>query len=212
MPSPRLLQSPGIPHLHFPPYSRDESIKILSLDPPVIFIKAVDESYDYGEEEALEDRRYLWPKYCRAVWDAVAHSAARDLASFRTLCYKLWRPFVQPICDGQFGTQDFNKLLVNRRPIFQREEALSGSLMSTQETVKKTGKLNYPFHHSLTRTGAHELPYFAKYLLCAAYLASFNPARQDPIYFMKSSEKRRKKRAAGIMPGRRAKVRKVIHP
>lgn len=55
-------------------------------------------------------------------------------------------------------------------------------------------------------TVTHDLPYFSKYLLCAAYLASYNPARQDNIYFMKASEKKRRKRAAGAAstPGRAA--------
>jgi len=53
----------------------------------------------------------------------------------------------------------------------------------------------------------HDLSYFAKFLLCAAYLASFNPARQDPIYFMQQSEKKRKRKGGG--GGRPAKHRKV---
>jgi origin recognition complex subunit 5 len=195
-PSPRLLQTAGVPHLHFPPYTKEESIKILSLDPPAIFTRPVDDEYDYGEEEEFEDRQKLWPRYCSVVWDAVARSAARDLYSFRDLCMKLWRPFVQPIVDGHFGTHDIHRLIVNRRPIFQSEEPLVGGLVSNAFPIK-------------SKTGVNELPYYAKYLLCAAYLASYNPAKVDQIYFMKSAERKRKKRAGGVLPGRRPKHRKV---
>lgn len=61
-----------------------------------------------------------------------------------------------------------------------------------------------------------DLPYFSKYLLCAAYLASYNPARQDPVFFMKSTEKKRRRRGGGGTPGRVAKNRKIprnlLHP
>ncbi|KAI6867901.1 hypothetical protein KC334_g19438, partial [Hortaea werneckii] len=39
--------------------------------------------------------------------------------------------------------------------------------------------------------------YYAKWLLLAAYLSSFNPARMDALYFMKASDKRRRKRGGG---------------
>ncbi len=55
---------------------------------------------------------------------------------------------------------------------------------------------------------SHDLPYYSKYLLCAAYLASYNPAKQDAIYFVKSSEKKRRRRGGGATPGRE-KHRKV---
>lgn len=60
-------------------------------------------------------------------------------------------------------------------------------------------------------TVTHELPYYSKYLLCAAYLASFNPARQDTIYFTKASEKKRKKKGGATAVGRVPKHRKVCH-
>jgi origin recognition complex subunit 5 len=63
----------------------------------------------------------------------------------------------------------------------------------------------------LTDADTHDLAYYSKYLLCAAYLASYNPARLDPIYFMKSSEKKRKRRGGGGgASGRVAKHRKVL--
>ena len=46
----------------------------------------------------------------------------------------------------------------------------------------------------LTLAGNYNLPYYTKFILCAAYLASFNPTRQDQIFFMKSSEKKKRRR------------------
>src|ERR1700748_363908 len=55
----------------------------------------------------------------------------------------------------------------------------------------------------------HELPYFTKFILCAAYLASYNPPRQDRIYFMKFSDRKSRKRGGGGVHGRMGKHRKV---
>jgi len=55
----------------------------------------------------------------------------------------------------------------------------------------------------------HELPYYSRWILCAAYLASFNPARLDPVHFMKSAERKRRKKGGGTAAGRQAKHRKI---
>jgi origin recognition complex subunit 5 len=74
----------------------------------------------------MDDRRWLWHRYCEVVWDSVGKGAARDLVTFRSVCYKLWWSFVQPIVDGQIGTRDFSRLVVSKRSLFQNEEILSG--------------------------------------------------------------------------------------
>ncbi len=60
-------------------------------------------------------------------------------------------------------------------------------------------------------TGPHTLPYYTKYLLSAAYLASYNPARQDLAFFTKASEKKRRKRGGGtaVSHFRPSKHRKI---
>ena len=60
-------------------------------------------------------------------------------------------------------------------------------------------------------TEPHNLPYYTKYLLSAAYLASYNPARQDLTFFTKASEKKRRKRGGGtaVSHFRPSKHRKI---
>ena len=138
VPSPRLVHSSGIPHIHFPPYSKDETLEILAKTPQQIFLGPVDPSYDYGDEEAAEDSILLWGRYCAVVWDSLAKGAARDLESFRVVCHKLWRPFVQPVVDGTFGTRDFSRLIVSRRAIFQSEDVLTDEAMAV--SAASTGR------------------------------------------------------------------------
>jgi origin recognition complex subunit 5 len=146
----------------------------------------------------------------------MSRGAARDIVSFRALAEKLWRPFVQPIVDGTYGTRDFSKLMVLKRPLFQTERWLVQGIVEGAEegvALKRMVAFNYPqkcwIRSALTDTDTHDLAYYSKYLLCAAYLASYNPARLDPIYFMKGSEKKRKRKGGGGPSGRVAKHRKV---
>ena len=134
VPSPRLFQRPGIPHVHFPPYSKDEIIQVTALSASPIFLTPIDPNIDYTDEEHDEDSKWLWSRFCGVVWDSLGKGAARDAVSFRDACQKLWRPFVQPIVDGTFGTRDFSRLLVNRRSLFKGEEALHRSIAAGTST------------------------------------------------------------------------------
>ena len=103
--------------------------------PPPIFLTPIDSEIDYTDEEHEEDSAWVWSRFCAAVWDSLGKGAARDLESFRAACYKLWRPFVQPIVDGSFGTRDFSRLLVNRRPLLRGDAALLDGIVS-KHTVR----------------------------------------------------------------------------
>ncbi|MCJ1382573.1 hypothetical protein MMC17_005686 [Xylographa soralifera] len=201
-PRPRFLHLAGVPHLHFTPYDRTECLIILSQSPLSIFSSAVSDD-DLSEElilERQEDDAWLWSRFCGAVWDSLGKGAARDVVSLRNVCERLWVPFVLPIRDGLSGTREFSKLLVRNRSLFQAESALNErivSLASTTTTTKKAIK------------NSHELPYCTSYLLIAAYLASYNPARQDQTFFMKAHERKRRKKGGGTAKGRPSKHRKI---
>ena len=107
---PRFLHHPGVPHIYFSSYTRNQSIRILSSEPLDIFEDKFPDDMDYDDENHAEDKDWLWPRFCAAVWDSLAQSCARDLSSFRDVCHKLWRPFVTPIHKGDFGTRDFSRL------------------------------------------------------------------------------------------------------
>lgn len=157
---------------------------------------------DYDDEAHTEDRAWLWPRFCAAVWDSLGQGAARDFVSFRDVCHKLWRPFVAPVIKGDFGTRDFSRLLVAQRRLFQDEGVLLDSVIPKATTVEAKSSDN-----------AHELPYYAKWLLVAAYLASYNPARMDALYFMKSTERKRRKKGGGLARsggGKPSQHRKIL--
>ncbi|KAJ9618423.1 hypothetical protein H2203_009019 [Taxawa tesnikishii (nom. ined.)] len=150
------------------------------------------------------DNAWLWSRFCAAVWDSLAKGSARDIVSFRSVAERIWRPFVQPIVDGAFGTRDFSRLLVAQRKLFQDEGYLLDNVIEPTATTTAM---------SAATAGAisHDLPYYSQWLLCAAYLASYNPARQDSVFFMKASERKRRKKGGGTAKSasRPSKHRKI---
>ena len=159
-PHPNLFHRAGIPHLHFPQYTRSEVLHIVNRHPPIPHVD--------------DDPTWLWSRFIAAVFDSLGH-ASRDLLSFRSACEKLWPAFVQPVIDRQYGPREFSKLMVRNKTLFQSDETLVESLITTPSTLR--------------------LPHQTAHLLVAAFLASHNPPRTDIALLSKSSTatKRRKK-------------------
>ncbi|KAF3120591.1 hypothetical protein TWF569_003100 [Orbilia oligospora] len=179
--STRLLNISEPPSIYFPAYNKEECVKILSLNPKSIF--EVDEEDEYSEEMEQEDR-WLWAQCCSAVWDIMGKYAARNLNALKDVVEELWPSLIQPIVDNEYGTRDFPKLfnrLKNEKLRNSEESYVSMQITRAPVDTVTDATPSVP-------NRAHDLPYFSKYLLCAAYLASFNTARYDTRYFSKLAE------------------------
>lgn len=211
---PRLLHALGVPHIAFLPYTRTQTLEIVAQPQriPEIYLPAQLEHRgpDYSESQRLEDNTWLWSRFCGAVWDSLGKGAARDLVAFKNVCERLWTPFVTPIRRQEYGPRDFSRLMVRNRALFQSEAGLQDNLVAADTLIEADGDFDVDAvrrKKSAKAKGTHELPYYAKYLLIAAYLASHNPTRQDQIFFMKMHEKKRRKKGGG--KGRPAKHRTI---
>lgn len=216
-PRPNFLHMTGVPHIHFPAYTKPEALQILTLDVPPIYItplafspassNPVDQDYTISAEEGKE----LWTRFTSVVWDSLAKHTSRDILSLRDVCMKLWPSFTQPIRDGNYFVKDFSRLIVSRRALFQDEQMLVPSIMSTKASSFLTTvapSLSKPkrvpmstFTHSVNQQSpsiTSQLPHTTRILLVAAYLASYTPSRTDTLLFMKSNAKslaRKRKKA-----------------
>lgn len=136
-PRARLLHLLGVPHIHFPPYTRAESISIVSKSPlPLCTVQSVTDTLESQSLQSPTDCAWLWSRFCGAVWDSIGQGAARDIISFRDVCERLWNPFVQPVVDGNYGVRDFMKLMVKNRGLFQGEAALIESIIPATTDLK----------------------------------------------------------------------------
>lgn len=129
------LHHSSIPHIHFPPYTRAETFSILSKTPPSIHDSPPSQLDDAQIAASQEDSQWLWTRFIGAVWDSLGQSAARDIVSFREVCSRLWKPFVQPILDGHYGARESSKLMVRNKGLFQSEAALIDSIVPLTPTA-----------------------------------------------------------------------------
>lgn len=133
-----------MPHVHFPPYSKEESIEILSKTPlPIEKIAGQgeenddDDDDDEGEGEvdarAAADRAkkelVVWQKFCATVWDSLARGAARDVVRFRAAVEANWPAFVQPLARGDFGLANYASLYLHHKDMFRRETSVTDSVV-----------------------------------------------------------------------------------
>lgn len=130
-----------MPHIHFPPYTKDESISILCKSP--LRIKKLPSSTptsrassDDGEdgdgsdsEPDLEEELHVWQKFCGTVWDSLAKGAARNIVQFRAAVEKNWWPFIQPIARGEYGTRNYASLYLLNKDMFRREDTVVDNVL-----------------------------------------------------------------------------------
>ncbi|EAS30804.1 origin recognition complex subunit 5 [Coccidioides immitis RS] len=185
-PRPLFLQVAGVPHIYFPPYSRNEMLAILSrlLPPPVA---------DLPEEIATK----LYPLFLATLYDSLVGPAAGTVPFFRSASEKLWPKFVSPIVNQENppgGEWDFSKLLVKNRALFQQQ----GEHILVHHIVSETPSSTTNGTSSLTKTTIQlpALPYLPTLVLTAAFLAAYIPQRLDTVFFSKftSSKKKRIRR------------------
>uniref|UniRef100_A0A6Q2X9B7 Origin recognition complex subunit 5 n=1 Tax=Esox lucius TaxID=8010 RepID=A0A6Q2X9B7_ESOLU len=153
--------------LHFPDYSKDELQQILSED--------------------------SHPSYSTELYSAfinillgVFYSVCRDLRELRHLAALNFAKFVEPLESGKVNESETHKLWRNIEPHLKK---------AMQTVYLREVSRFVSFSLSLPGLSAHghvELPYYSKFLLIAAYLASYNPARTDRRFFLKHHGKIKK--------------------
>ncbi|KAL8811140.1 MAG: hypothetical protein Q9223_007595, partial [Gallowayella weberi] len=197
-PRPNLFQHPGIPHIHFPPYSRAELLTLISLSPLPLAPPPATSPPPNTPTFTGADLDYLWPRFASAVHDSLAQSASNSLPSLRTLCAWLWPPFISPILSNHFSPREFSKLMVRNRHLFQSEDALKHSIVPTLQpntltTSTSTQSQPWPTKRQAAASTTI-LPPLPSHLLLTAYLASHTLPKHDTLLFSKYSTSRRKRR------------------
>ena len=202
--TPRAFSISAIPHVHFPPYTKTELITILCKNPLRLHIPPPSrspspETKAVNDEADLVEDLFVYSHFLGTVWESLAKSTARNILQFKNITDKMWDEFVEPIRSGEYGTRNFSQLYVRQRNMFRMEHHILDEVVPRDPTQTPAAS-NDP--SKLT----HDLPYYSKFLLIASYLASYNPARQDAQFFMKSADRRRRRRGPG---GKRSRVRKI---
>ncbi|XP_052281401.1 origin recognition complex subunit 5-like isoform X2 [Dreissena polymorpha] len=164
--------------IQFPDYSKDELVEIICHDRP--------EDYPEG----------FYNMYVNLVLN-IFYYACRNLKELRHLVTLNFKTYVQPINSGEATMGDTKKLWKHIEPHLKKalctlylREVSSSQWERYQQEIETADNVGL---QGLTHRSHVELPYYSKYLLIAAYLASYNPAKSDRKFFAKNSGKVNKK-------------------
>lgn len=193
--------------LYFPSYNKEELFKIIFLHQKS-YICHLLENYQVDDMIRIElEKPELFANFLNAFL-SVFYRPCRDLIELQHMAQVNFVKYCEPIIKKEIQAQDLSKLWRHISPILKTSLELlylriSNSKPSTQSPGKENTDQAYSFNientlkQELTSTKtfaqSFELPYYAKYLLIAAYLASYNPPKEDKRLFMKNHGKQRKR-------------------
>ncbi|XP_071590065.1 origin recognition complex subunit 5 [Heliangelus exortis] len=124
----------------------------------------------------------------------VFYMVCRDLKELQHLAVLNFSKYCEPVVRGEANERDTRKLWKNIEPHLKKamqtvylREISSTQWKRLQHDEGELGQLKGLSAHTHV-----ELPYYSKFLLIAAYLASYNPVRTDKRFFLKHHGKIRK--------------------
>ncbi|EDQ90608.1 uncharacterized protein MONBRDRAFT_16039 [Monosiga brevicollis MX1] len=166
----------------FPAYNRRNTVRIITLHRP-------------ANVEAQ-----LFQRFVELLWD-VFHGPCRVVTELGHLVTLLLPKWLEPIQSGELQPHNFSALFQRIKPVLQKQ--LTRLYLRDVSTVEWAGALQAPEANATESVGAAsgfrlDLPYHAKYLLLAAYLASSNPPRADLRLFAKRRQSKKAKRGTVV--------------
>uniref|UniRef100_A0A8C0FAA5 Origin recognition complex subunit 5 n=1 Tax=Bubo bubo TaxID=30461 RepID=A0A8C0FAA5_BUBBB len=152
--------------LYFPDYSIGHLQKILSQNHPPEY------SVDF------------YAAYINILL-GVFYMVCRDLKELQHLAALNFSKYCEPVVRGEANERDTRKLWKNIEPHLKKA-------MHTVYLREISSLWMFRVGFGLSAHTHVELPYYSKFLLIAAYLASYNPVRTDKRFFLKHHGKIRK--------------------
>ncbi|XP_015754907.1 PREDICTED: origin recognition complex subunit 5-like [Acropora digitifera] len=177
--------------IHFPDYCKAELLQIMEKDCPS----------SYPVE--------FYKAYCQLL-ASVFYSVCRDLNELRYLAILHFSKYCEPVDSGEAELTDIRKLWRNIEPHLKK--ALNTVYLreiSSDHWQNVMGQNTLADSDSQEEQGlfvrSHiELPFYTKYLLIAAYLASYNPAHTDKRFFTKQGKRGLSNRAKAAAKGKKS--------
>lgn len=190
---PRALVTTHIPHIRFPQYTKDETLQILTTTEACqTMCRLPDSCLDPNNAEAQRAR--FWASYCNILISTLSSYAGSDLRLIKETAKKLWPAFIAPVIKGKYEVTEFLPIYRENQDLFTSEAAVSDKLISLTFGAPASTKVKAK---AKTEALANELPLQSKFIICAAYLASYNPPRYDIRFFSRAKEARAKRRDTG---------------
>lgn len=169
--------------IHVPQYTKDNLFEILMAN--FATVNEIIRKQVLGDEKKLQIQESLdsefYNKYLTILLQ-IFFPVCRDLNELKRIARDCFPKFCEPVLDGTISKTDINKLWKN----------ITETFLTTLKSVYV--RINEPaFMKNNSTVQRLELPYYAKFLLIASFLASYNGVKDDKRLFMKYHGKKRKR-------------------
>ena len=166
------LNSPPIT-LNFPPYSKQQKVQLLT--------EYLVKNHDLKSIEDDDEKEAFFTNFSDVILGTF-HAVCRSLPQFISVAKMVLPKYAEPVEDGQVEASNSRSLYRHAEP-YLKECLMTANLKENSSgSLESTVRLNV------------ELPFYSKFLLISAYIASYNPASSDKRFFMKSGGKIKKMR------------------
>lgn len=184
--------------LHCPQYNKNEVQKILSHDfvHAINFMRAqLEQLCDSSVETRLKILDTITLEFFNNYLNlflSVFYKACRDLPELKLTSRSCFSIYLEPVLTGSIEANDVRRLWQHiAGPL---RSALSQVYMRCDQGAYAAEQTEVQQDQSVKKLAQSlELPYYGKYLLIAAFLASHNSAKQDKRLFVKHHGKQRKR-------------------
>ncbi|XP_031779053.1 origin recognition complex subunit 5 [Nasonia vitripennis] len=160
--------------LHFPAYNKDETLEIL-----------------LHTTKPVEYETTFYSTYLN-LFLSVFYRFCRDLHELRYMAKKNFLKYIEPVENGLIAENDTNSLWRNISHTLRENLEVIYLRVSTND-FEQQNKLSLELESTARLALSFELPFYAKYLLIAAFLASYNPMKEDRRLFMKDAGPKKKR-------------------
>ncbi|KYM95230.1 Protein SDA1 like protein [Cyphomyrmex costatus] len=160
--------------IYFPQYTKDELAQLLLLD----------KSTNYDTD--------FYKSYLN-LFLSVFFRFCRDLNELQHMAKINFAKYVEPIESKRIKPDNIAALWRNISATLRSNLEIIYLRVSTNDFLQPDYQMSREIESTTKLALSFELPFYAKYMLIAAYLASYNPAKYDKHIFMKQSSKKKKK-------------------
>lgn len=198
---PRQVVTLSNPTIEFEPYTEDQVVNIFQDAQLCQFKESSLEQSDLSDTT----KREFYNQYVKFVVDLYYLYTGSNMIILQHLIIELWDKFIEPLKTGMYSINEVVKVFKHNIDLFTNDKIISNSSVPDYKTLHDDeGEGKGEFTRSISATdeeaiglgNVHDLPYHSKFILLAAYLASYGNQRNDLHKYSKVKVVKYKKRAS----------------
>ena len=197
---PRQVTTLSNPTIEFTRYSEAQVVRILQGAQLCLFkLSSFAEEDNVPSESAKRD---FYNQYVKLVVDLYYLYTGSNMVVLKQLVVELWDKFIGPIRNGLYSINEIVKIFKHNMGLFTNDKILSNSSVPDYKTLRddeegeEVGQQQNEDGENVGLGNVHDLPYHSKFILLAAYLASYGNQRNDLHKYSKVKVVKYKKRAS----------------